>query len=123
MPLDADKRQVLEASKERATLVQQVAEAVLAVKGASPADGRKPLRAFLDQFKLNPAYRDSSRRETMELQLFAAELLLAWDLESEPKSAARDLKYLDGLLAVLQGPARHSPLPPPLLRVGDSRLQ
>ena len=39
----------------------------------------------------------------MELQLFAAELLLASDLESEPKLAARDLKYLDALLAVFKG--------------------
>jgi hypothetical protein len=39
----------------------------------------------------------------MELQLFAVELLLAWDLESDPKSAARDLKYLDALLAVFKG--------------------
>src|SRR5208283_769595 len=93
--LEADKRQVLEASKERATLVHQLASAVLAVKGASLAVGHKDLCAFLDQFKLNTAYHDSRRRETMELQLFAAELLLAWDLENEPKSAAQDLKYLD----------------------------
>ena len=70
---------------------------------ASPADGQKALRAFLDQFKLNATYRDSSRLETLELQLLAAELLLAWDLECEPKSAARDLKYLDGLLALFKG--------------------
>jgi serine/threonine protein kinase len=101
--LDADKRQVLEASKERANLVHQVATAVLAIKGDTPSDGRKALRTFLDQFKLNPAYRDSSRRETMELQLFAAELLLTWDLRNDPKSAARDVKYLDALLAVLKG--------------------
>jgi len=101
--LDADKRPVLEASKERTTLVHQMAGAVLAVKSASPANGVRDLRAFLDQFKLNPAYHDSRRRETMELQLFVAELLLAWDLGSEPASAARDLKYLDALLAVFDG--------------------
>jgi hypothetical protein len=101
--LDADKRQVPEASKERTTIVRQMAAAVLAVTGPAPAEGRKLLHAFLDQFKLNPAYRDSSRRETMELQLFAAELLLTWDLESEPKLAARDLKYLDALLTVFKG--------------------
>ena len=37
------------------------------------------------------------------MQLFAAELLLTWDLESEPKSAARDRKYLDALLAIFKG--------------------
>ena len=101
--LDADKRQVQGMSAERATLVRQVAYAVLAIKGPTPAEGRKALHAFLDQFRLNPAYRDSSRRETMELQLFAAELLLTSDLESEPKLAARDTKYLDALLAVFKG--------------------
>ncbi len=101
--LNADKRQVLETSKERAMLVKQAAEAVLALKSPNPADGRKLLHNFLDQFKLNPAYRDSTRRETMELQLFAAELLLTWDLQSDAKSAARDLKYLDALLAVFKG--------------------
>ncbi len=101
--LDADKRQVLEPSKERAMLVKQVAEAVLAVTGPVPTDGRKLLRSFLDQFKLNPDYRDTSRRETMELQLFAAELLLNLDLESEPKLAVRNVKYLDALLAVFKG--------------------
>ena len=113
--LDADKRQVLEASKERTMLVKQVADAVLALKSAAPVEGHEPalagsasegrklLRNFLDQFKLNPTYRDTGRRETMELQLFAAELLLAWDLENEPKLAARDLKYLDALLAVFKG--------------------
>ena len=100
--LDADKRQVLGTNVERATLVRQVADAVLALKGPVPADGRKLLRGFLDQFKLNPAYRDSGRRETLELQLFAVELLLAWDLESEPKSSAHDVKYLDPLLAVFK---------------------
>ena len=101
--LDAEKRPLLEASKERAMLVKQVAEAVLAATGPTPADGRKLLRSFLDQFKLNPGYRDSSRRETMELQLFAAELLLNLDLESGAKVAARDAKYLDALLAVFKG--------------------
>ncbi len=101
--LDADKRQVQGMSVERATLVHQVANAVLAIKGPTPAEGRKALHAFLDQFRLNLAYRDSSRRETMELQLFAAELLLTSDLESEPKLAARDTKYLDALLVVFKG--------------------
>ncbi len=84
----------------RAGLAKQLAEAVLSVTGAAPADGRKLLRAFLDQFKLNPAARDSSRQEIVEMQLFAAELLLNSDFDSEPKSARRDLKHLDALLAI-----------------------
>jgi serine/threonine protein kinase len=101
--LEAEQRQVREASKERVSLAHQVADAVLAVKGPAPADGRKLLRAFLDQFRLDPSYRDASRRETMELRLFAAELLLASDLDGESRSAARDQKYLDALLAVFNG--------------------
>ena len=121
--LDADKRQMLGTNVERATLMHQVAKAVLASRGSAPADGRKALRGFLDQFRLNPAYRDSSRRETLELQLFAAELLLASDLESEPKSAARRPEIPRCAAGVLQGPARHAALPSPLLRIGNSRLQ
>jgi hypothetical protein len=101
--LEADKRQVFEASKERAVLVKQVAEAVLVATGPTPTDGRKLLHSFLDQFKLNPSYRDTRRRETMELQLFAAELLLTSELASEPRLAARDLTYLDALLDVFKG--------------------
>jgi hypothetical protein len=83
--------------------MRQVATAALAIKGPASAEGRKLLRAFLDQFRLNPAYRDSSRRETLELRLFAAELLLASDLDGEPRSAARDRQYLDTLLEVFKG--------------------
>jgi serine/threonine protein kinase len=101
--LDSDKRPVLGKSVERAALARQLAHAVIAAKGEHPANGHKLLRAFLDQFKLNPVYRDTSRRETMELQLFAAELLVAADLENEPAMANRDQKYLDALLAVFQG--------------------
>jgi hypothetical protein len=86
----------------RARLAIQLAEAVLAVTGSASADGRKLLRSFLDQFKLNPIARDSSRREKVEMQLFAAELLLNSDLDGEPKSARKDLKHLDSLLAVFR---------------------
>jgi serine/threonine protein kinase len=87
----------------RTGLAKQLAEAVLAVTGPTPADGRKLLRAFLDQFKLNPVARDSNREEIVEMQLFAAELLLNSDLDGEPKTARKDLKYLDTLLAVFRG--------------------
>jgi hypothetical protein len=39
----------------------------------------------------------------MELQLFAAELLIASDLGEEPTVASRDQKYLDSLLSIFQG--------------------
>ncbi len=101
--LDAQNAEVLGQEGERARLVRQVADAVLSLSGASPIEGRKALRTFLDQFKLNPSYRDSTRRETMELQLFADELLINSDLENDSKSAQRDLKYLDALLAAFKG--------------------
>ncbi len=101
--LNADKRQVLGMNVERATLMREVARAVLASQGPAPAEGRRLLQAFLDQFQLHPAYRDSRRLETMELQLFAAERLLAADLQSGPGVAAADLHYLDALLAVFKG--------------------
>ena len=98
--LDAGKKELLGGDRERAMLVRQVAEAVLELKEHGPAQGQKALRAFLDQFKLNPAYSDTSRRETLELQLFCAELLLSSDVEAKDVSTAqKDLKYLDPLLA------------------------
>jgi serine/threonine protein kinase len=98
--LDAGKKELLGSDRERAMLCRQVAEAVLELKEHGPAPGQKALRAFLDQFKLNPAYSDTSRRETLELQLFSAELLLDSDLDAKDvQSAQKDLKYLDALLA------------------------
>ena len=73
--------QVLEASKERVMLVQAGGRGrARREKCPRPPKAASCSAAFLDQFKLNPAYRDSSRRETMELQLFAAELLLSFGL-------------------------------------------
>ena len=99
----ADQRQPLGAGQQRATLALQLAEAVLAQTGPTPADGRKLLRAFLDQFKLNPVSCDPHRREIVEMRLFAAELLLTSDIDDDPKIARKDRKYLDALLAVFQG--------------------
>ncbi len=121
--LRADQRPLVGASQQRAALMRQLAEAVLTLKfGAKTSvafrsakersfrgakgddvDGRKLLRTFLDQFKLNVIAHNERRREIVELQLFAAELLLTSDLEDEPKSARKDLKYLDSLFAVFQG--------------------
>jgi hypothetical protein len=93
----------LGAGRQRAVLLRQLAEATASIHGPAPADGGKMLRAFLDQFKLSRSARGPDRREVVEMQLFAAELLLRFDLEADPKTARRDLKYLDSLLAVFQG--------------------
>ena len=94
-------------SEQRAALARQLADAVVATEGTVPLDGpvegRKRLRAVLDQFKLAPPARALSRRESVEGQLFAAELLLNSDLDGDPKLARKDLKYLDALLTVFQG--------------------
>jgi hypothetical protein len=51
--------------------------------------------------KLNPAYTDINRRETLELRLFAAELLVDAALDNhDAAGAARDLKYPAPLPAV-----------------------
>ena len=106
--LEVGREEILGPDQERAELLQQVADAVLQLKtdeqDQAPAAGQKSLRGFLDQFRLNPAYTDSSRRETLELQLFCAELLLSSELDANQLSAAqRDLKYLDPLLAIFRG--------------------
>lgn len=102
--LDKAKKDILGSDRERAALARQVADAVIVLKEKGLAEGQKSLRAFLDQFRLNPTYSDSSRRETLELQLFCAELLLSTELESgDAKSAPLDLKYLDALLATFNG--------------------
>ncbi len=90
------------APNQRARLLVQLADAMLAA-GPAPKDERSLLRAFLDQFKLNPSARGSDRREVVEMCLFAAEMLVNSDLAADPKSARRDLKYLDALLALFQG--------------------
>ena len=102
--LEADRREILGSERERAGMLREVAAAMLALKQQNPAAGQELLRRFLNQFKLNPAYTDINRRETLELQLFAAELLLASELEAGDATAAQhDLKYLDPLLAVFRG--------------------
>ncbi len=102
--LGADRREILGSERERVALLRSLAAAVLALKEQGPAAGSDAIRHFLNQFKLNPAYTDISRRETLELRLFAAELLLASELDNhDVVLAQRDLKYLDPLLSVFAG--------------------
>ena len=121
--LDADKRQVLEASKERVMLVKQVAEAVLAVKSAPPAEGRKLLHNFLDQFKLNPAYRDSSSPGDDGIATLRRRTAVGFGLGERCQISRPGPEIPRCPAGRFQGPSRHSPLPSPLLRVGDSCLQ
>ena len=102
--LNSQGGEILGGENERALLTHQAADALLTLSEKGAAEGHKALRAFLDQFRLNPAYRDSARRETLELRLFCAERLISSELESgKPHQTNRDLKYLDPLLAVFEG--------------------
>jgi hypothetical protein len=102
--LDRQGGEILGGENERATLTHQAADALLTLSEKGASEGHKALRAFLDQFRLNPSYRDSARRETLELQLFCAERLLSSELElGESRRPQKDLKYLDPLLAVFKG--------------------
>jgi serine/threonine protein kinase len=102
----ANPQDILGPDRERASLLRQVAAAVLQLKADAQQrdEGQKALRGFLDQFKLNPNHTDSRRRETLELQLFCAELLLRSELEAQQQAAAqRDCRYLESLLAHFRG--------------------
>ncbi|MCU0981176.1 MAG: hypothetical protein MUF25_18655, partial [Pirellulaceae bacterium] len=72
--------------------------------------GLTALRAFLKAFDLDANYPDRHRRETQELQLFAAELLIATQ-RNQPFDAAAvaDLSFLDRLIAAF--PYRDQMLP------------
>ena len=89
---------------KRAELMRQVADAVLALKEKGIPEGQKRLRAFLDRCRLVNTNPENTRRETLELQLFAAELLLGTDLKANDlEAASRDLRYLDDLLTAFRG--------------------
>ena len=88
---------------ERVLLLREVAGATLALK-QNTAEGRNKLRGFLDRIRLSPGYLDSRRRETLELQLFCAELLLSSELSAgDTVAAQKDLKHLDRLLSIFRG--------------------
>ncbi|MDR0610341.1 MAG: serine/threonine-protein kinase [Planctomycetaceae bacterium] len=77
----------------------QAAEALLAYRknSHSPTERKRLLRQFLKQFTIpgNPANTDAARRETLELRLFCAELLVNDALdEADFQSLRRDLPLL-----------------------------
>lgn len=85
---------------KRADVMRSLAESVLEYKEAEdPSTAHASLRQFLiQQCHLNPY--EQLRRETLELQLFCAELLLRSELASpeEQANAPEDLRYLETLL-------------------------
>jgi hypothetical protein len=101
---------VIGVQEERVRLLRKLAEATLLVKAPEPEAGVTALRAFLKAFDLDANYPDRHRRETQELQLFAAELLIATQ-RNQPFDAAAvaDLSFLDRLIAAF--PYRDQMLP------------
>ena len=101
---------VIGSDRRRAALIRQVASAVLALKDQQrTSEGQKALREFLGQFHTSNYY-DANRGETLEMRLFAAELLLASELQTSGAKAAQiDLKYLDRLLEVFKGREKMQP--------------
>ena len=96
--------------EERVRLLRRLAEATLLVKEGDVEAGVTALRAFLRAFDLDGNYPDRHRRETQELQLLAAELLIATELEQQRGEApVADLSYLDRLVAAF--PYRDQMLP------------
>lgn len=94
------RRPVIGASAERVRVLRQLTAAVLAQQEAGLPAGTAGLRQFLVQFDRDPYPSDRLRREILELQLFAAELLVASDLKTPAgRTAARqDVAYLEQLL-------------------------
>jgi serine/threonine protein kinase len=89
--------------RERAMLARQLASAVLALKDEKRrGDGLQALRLFLDQFDQSTFY-DANRRETLEMRLLAAELLLSAGIrETNVEANQDDLKHLESLLDIFK---------------------
>jgi len=101
---------VIGVQEERVRLLRKLAEATLLLKTTGAAAGLAAVRAFLKEFDLDPNYPDRHRRETQELQLLAAELLVAAQLQRGLREeAVADLVWLDRLIAAF--PYREQMLP------------
>jgi hypothetical protein len=82
-------------------LLRKVTEAVLKLKKPDLEAGISALRALLEELDFGSEHPDHLRRETLELHLFAAELLIATEVgeKSLRSAAATDAAYLERLLA------------------------
>lgn len=101
---------VIGVHEERVRLLRRLAEATLLLKDADGETGLPALRAFLRAFDLDANYPDRHRRETQELQLLAAELLIATQREQTlGEAAVADLNFLDRLIVAF--PYRDQMLP------------
>lgn len=112
--LAPQQEKVLGIQQERDMLLRRLCEAVLAF--SDPANDRaarrEALRGFLKSFDINRDCADRHRRETQEMQLLAAELLVADSLKSTEngkESLADSVAYLDRLIEAF--PYRETMLP------------
>jgi len=107
---ELSKTDVIGLHQERVALLRQLTGAVLALRQSGSAAGQEALRRFLDQFDLSPNYTDRHRRETQELQLLAAELLIGSEPAPGPTQVVRrDVDYLDRLLPAFRWPDQMLP--------------
>lgn len=92
---------VIGVQEERIQLLRKVTEAVLKLKKPDLEAGISALRALLKALDFGSDHPDHLRRETLELHLFAAELLTATELEetSLQSAAVTDAAYLERLVA------------------------
>ncbi len=107
---DVNKNQVPQRHKERVELLRGLTEAVLALaQSGNSTEGRARLKDFLDIMTSAPL-SDQRRRETLETQLFCAELLVASHLAAGDAEAAReDLHYLEDPLKAFPYPQQMLP--------------
>jgi hypothetical protein len=101
----AQSESIIGESSKRVDVVQSLAESIVEYKEAEdPSTGHEKLRGFLiQQCDLNPY--EQLRRETLELQLLCAELLIRTELASPDGKAhlSADLRRLETLLVNFTG--------------------
>lgn len=106
----AAQQTVIGVHEERVRLLRKLAEATLLLRDEDVTSGLTALRAFLRAFDLDANYPDRHRRETQELQLLAAELLIATQRAHQlDEAAVADVSFLDRLIAAF--PYRDQMLP------------
>ncbi len=98
-------RAIIGQGQERVRIARQLTAAVLAYKkAADPAGGRDALRRFLDRLDLDPYPADRLRRENLEMQLLALELLISSQSSAPdaPPAPLEDVERLDRLLTAFE---------------------
>lgn len=106
-----DERKNLLGNQKRALMMRELALAVVKLESPETAEeGASCLRNFLIRFRLYPNDPESLRRETLEIRLLAAELLLWNSLKNnDPRSSLRDLGHLESILTQMNASSELTP--------------